>query len=422
MGKDHLLLSRPSSPSCPSGLSIASGFPPFVVSVTATTLFAQTHGDHAMPPLPRDVIERPLPLRRGIGVAHDAVSTRDPQAQAYYDQGLAYLQLIRVDRSRTLVPSGAEVRSRPGDRRRRPQLRLCRAERAGGSPSGDRSRAWARGGRERARSPSHRAARRSDGAPKTRLATSSGSPRTVRRSTPRWRRGRLTWSCWLLRGLAESTDPSERGQGSPSGSVRFFERAVTLAPTHFAAHHYLTHAFENAGRTSRRARAGRRVRADGAPGAARGHMLGHELRRAGRSPTRSTSSKRRIVSRARYLANEHVPAAHVWHYHHNLDLLATSSQYVGRVVKAEALFKQSFAIPSNCVEQEFNKREWPVFLRARGRANDALAAAGDMRGAPVAARERDRPRAGGRGRLALQAAASAAKDATRRSAVDAEVA
>src|SRR4029077_13072624 len=47
---------------------------------------------HAMPPLPREVIERPQPLRSGIGVAHDAVSTRDPQAQAYYDQGLAYLQ------------------------------------------------------------------------------------------------------------------------------------------------------------------------------------------------------------------------------------------------------------------------------------------------------------------------------------------
>src|SRR6267142_1507455 len=38
-----------------------------------------------------ELLERPLPLRMGIGAAHDAVSTSSPQAQAFYDQGLAYL-------------------------------------------------------------------------------------------------------------------------------------------------------------------------------------------------------------------------------------------------------------------------------------------------------------------------------------------
>ena len=42
---------------------------------------------------------------------------------------------------------------------------------------------------------------------------------------------------------------------------------------------------------------------------------------------------------------------------------------------AETLLKQSFAIPSTLVVQEFNKREWPVFLLARGRAKEALDAA-----------------------------------------------
>src|SRR5437764_1202574 len=59
----------------------------------------------------------------------------------------------------------------------------------------------------------------------------------------------------------------------------------------------------------------------------------------------------------------------------NLDLLATSFQYIGQMTKAEKLLKAAFAIPSTLIVQEFNKREWPVFLRANGRFDEALAAA-----------------------------------------------
>jgi tetratricopeptide (TPR) repeat protein len=45
---------------------------------------------------------------------------------------------------------------------------------------------------------------------------------------------------------------------------------------------------------------------------------------------------------------------------------------------AEALFKASFAIASPLMEQELNKREWPEFLRARGRTAEAVAAAKTM--------------------------------------------
>src|SRR6185295_13120894 len=53
---------------------------------------------------------------------------------------------------------------------------------------------------------------------------------------------------WLARGQAESPDPAERGQGSVAGSIRFYEKALALSSSHFAAHHYLTHAYENSGR------------------------------------------------------------------------------------------------------------------------------------------------------------------------------
>src|SRR5213593_4522039 len=55
-------------------------------------LFAQeSHSFHQIPSVPADLLQRPLPLRNGVGEAHDAVSTTVPQAQAFYDQGLAYL-------------------------------------------------------------------------------------------------------------------------------------------------------------------------------------------------------------------------------------------------------------------------------------------------------------------------------------------
>src|SRR5579885_2791420 len=43
-----------------------------------------------IPTVPRALLERPVARATGIGHAHDAVA-RSPSAQAFYDQGLAYL-------------------------------------------------------------------------------------------------------------------------------------------------------------------------------------------------------------------------------------------------------------------------------------------------------------------------------------------
>src|SRR5689334_7151835 len=54
---------------------------------------AQAPDAHAHTPssVPSDLLERPLTLRDGRGVVHESVSTASPQAQSFYDQGLAYL-------------------------------------------------------------------------------------------------------------------------------------------------------------------------------------------------------------------------------------------------------------------------------------------------------------------------------------------
>src|SRR5262249_47492653 len=149
---------------------------------------------------------------------------------------------------------------------------------------------------------------------------------------------------------------------------------LALAPDHFAAHHYLTHAYENTGRTADALVEGATY-AKMAPRVPHArHMYGHDLRRVGRIDEAIAEFVAADALETEYFAAEHVPAALDWHYQHNVDLLATSYQYVGQMKKAEALFRTSFAIPSSLVQQEFNKREWPVFLLARGRADEALEA------------------------------------------------
>src|SRR5205814_1204259 len=147
---------------------------------------------------------------------------------------------------------------------------------------------------------------------------------------------------WLARGIAESPDPADRGQGSPAGAARFFERALQLAPADCAPHHFLTHVFENTGRADA-ALAHAASYAGMAPAIPHArHMHGHELRRQRRIDEAIAEFEAADRLETEYVEREHVPAELDWHYHHNLDLLATSYQYVGRMAKAEALLKAGF--------------------------------------------------------------------------------
>src|SRR5262249_44822181 len=143
-------------------------------------------------------------------------------------------------------------------------------------------------------------------------------------------------------------------------------------------HHYLTHAYENSGRIEDSlAESATYARLAPEVPHAR-HMHGHSLRRIGRVDEAIEEFRAADALESAYFRDEGVGAAHDWHYQHNLDLLATTYQYVGQMKKAEPLLKTSFDIPSSLVVQEANKRAWTVFLRARGRAADALTAARTM--------------------------------------------
>jgi tetratricopeptide (TPR) repeat protein len=330
----------------------------------------------------RDVLrlaQQPVPMRAGIGSAHDPVSSALPKAQAFYDQGLAYLhsyvwleaarsfnEALRLDPQLAMAHLGlsiayVELNAAPAAR-----AALTRAQ-ALAATEHDRRHVAMRALQMAAEDAPHETAKLTayrtalDGA----LVTFPSDE-----------------ELWLQRGRAESPDPADRGQGSVAGSVPYYEKALALAPGHFAAHHYLTHAYENSGRVQEALTQGTTY-AKMAPAVPHArHMAGHNLRRAGRIEEAIAEFSAADALETAYFATEKIPVEYDWHYQHNLDLLATSYQYTGRMQKAEELFRRSFAISSSLLVQEFNKREWPVFLLARGRAQEALAAARTMAAHP----------------------------------------
>ena len=313
-----------------------------------------------------ELAARPVPLRQGIGAAHDAVSTSSTHAQAFYDQGLAYLhsyvwleaarsfnQALRLDANLAMAHLGLTIAFTELNAPAAARDALTRARAlAAKANAHDRTHIDARALQIAKNIPAYRAAL--DAA----LAKYPDDE-----------------ELWLARGQAESEDPEERGQGSVAGSIRFYEKALALAPAHFAAHHYLTHAYENT-RSFDEALTEGATYARMAPSVPHArHMHGHNLRRVGRVEEAIDEFRAADALEAEYFKSEAVSAEHDWHYQHNLDLLAASYQYLGQMKQAEPLFKTSFALASSLVVQELNKRAWTVFLRARGRVDEALAAA-----------------------------------------------
>lgn len=364
---------------------VVQGFPLFAfcglcLLLNSEFLILYSHSQHAghrVPVVPQELLERPVARRAGIGIAHDAVATTSAEAQAFYDQGLAYLhsfvwieaarsfhQALRSDPNLALAHVGLSYAyievNKPTEARQ--AIERARAVAAGNPrlPPHERHHIEAR--------TLQMAAEEAPG-DKTRLAAYRKALDIALAAFP----GDV--ELILKRGMAESADPADRGQGSVVASIPYFERALTIAPNHFGARHYLAHAYENSGRihealTNAAAFA---AQATAVPHAQ--HMHGHELRRAGR-PAEAAAQFEAADKRQRdYFVREKVAADLDWHHTHNLDLLATTYQYLGQMKKAEPLLKQSFGLPSNLLVQIINKREWPAFLLARNRPAEALEAA-----------------------------------------------
>ena len=328
--------------------------------------------------IPQELLERPVPLRTGIGSIHEQVSTSSREAQEFYDQGLAYLQsYVWIEAARSFHQA----------------LRY------------DPKLAMAYVGLSYAYSPIDFPAARTALEHSKTLALSESLPdREQRRIKIRELQLRAMTDTskverelafrdalddaiaaypedvifLLLRGVAQEPSPFADGQECQGGGAQFFERALAIDPENFAAHHFLTHCYENSGRV-----------ADAVPHALEyarlapdvphaQHMCGHVLRRADRMDEAIARFGKADELERAYFAREKISPSLDWHYAHNLNLLASSYQYVGKIGDAEKYFRAAAALPAYTDYDSFNRKDWPEFLLDRGRYPEALAAARQM--------------------------------------------
>src|SRR5438128_675324 len=206
-----------------------------------TVAFAQ-EDPHAMHMnvgwVPREILERPVALREGIGTIHEAVTTSSKEAQAFYDQGLAYLhsyvwieaarsfnQALRIDPKLMMAYIGlSRVYSNLNDdMAARAALSQAQALSANVTER-ERRRITIRG--------------------KQLEATAEPANRQKHLDYKKAIDDALAVDMndaelWLLRGNAEEPVASGRGQRGGAASIAFYEAALSRSPDNFAAHHYL---------------------------------------------------------------------------------------------------------------------------------------------------------------------------------------
>ncbi|HWX42548.1 MAG TPA: hypothetical protein VN345_15465 [Blastocatellia bacterium] len=329
--------------------------------------------------IPAEVLQRPVSLRTGIGSTHEKVTTssKDAQAldaQAFYDQGLAYLHsYVWIEAARSFNQS---LRLDP--RLAMAYVGLSRAY------SGLGSSILAVEAAQKAAS----LAQNSSPLEQLRIQLrtiqldamvnqSDAAKHTAYKKALDDALARYpdNVELWLLRGNAEEPSPGGTGQRGGESSISYYAKALALSPDNFAAHHYLTHSLENAGRIQEALQHGEAY-ARLAPAVPHAHhMYGHDLRRVGRIADAIAEFRKADELENAYYKAENILPEYDWHHEHNLDLLSTSYQYIGQMKTAEQLMRKSFELPSAQENLEFNKKEWPAFLLARGRAKEALAAA-----------------------------------------------
>jgi tetratricopeptide (TPR) repeat protein len=329
--------------------------------------------------VPREILERPLPLRQGIGVVHEKVTTSSPDAQAYYDQGVAYVhsfvwieaarsfnQALRLDPSLAMADLGLsdvyiglqdvhaaraafdKAQSLSGQlsaqEKARITIRARQLDYLDGN--GDMQKYFA-----------YRQAIADA------LAVDPGN----------------SW-LWILRGFADEGTPFGHGQGGHSDTVAFYDAALASAPDSFVPHHYLAHTFENMG-LAKLALEQSEIYVRLAPAIPHAHhMRGHDLRQLGRTDEAIQEFVKTNELENAYYKAENIPARYDWHHAHNLTLLAMSYQSLGQMKAAESAFREAYSMPAYSDLAEFNRRSWPEFLLDRGRPQEALEQSQDLIG------------------------------------------
>jgi tetratricopeptide (TPR) repeat protein len=338
----------------------------------------EAHGDGAsIGWVPREILQRPVTLRDGIGKINDPVTTSSPEAQRFYNQGLAYLHsYVWIEAARSCNQA---LRLDP----KLALAHLCLS----GAYSGLEDQAAAQAAVDRAQS----------------LAGALSEREQLRVSLRAKQMGAITdilnsakhqaykkaldealtkypgdAELWLLRGNAEEATAAGRGQRGLVGAIAYYQAALAVSPSNPAAEHYLVHAYETIGHPAEAVKHGEIYAGlcSSIPHAQ--HMYGHDLRLVGRIDEAIAQFRKADDLETAYYKDQQIPARYDWHRIHNLDLMAGSYEFKGQIAQTEELLRQFFALPANDGLWASYQSDWPRFLLSHGRYKEALAAAGDM--------------------------------------------
>ena len=334
-----------------------------------------------------EVMQRPLALTGAAGKLHQKVSTRSPEAQAYYDQGLAYLHsYVWVEAARSFHEA----------LRRDPDLAMAHLGLAraciGATAYQDAF--------DHLRKASQLAAEGKTTAVEAKwielgeqqLEALFAAPQERTRKQTAYKRAADELivmdsenpHAWVLRGNAEEADPAAgRGQGGGVGAVAYYEAALKRDPDHFGAHHYLVHSYENLGLYEKSAEHAGRY-ADAVPGVAHAqHMYGHVLPRLGRWEKALEQFQKADRLHREYFAAGVAPVEE-WHHGHNLQVMGAVELRLRHDSRAEALFEEAFYLKVRSVRDGRFTDPWLLYLLLRGRYQETLEAAAEAEERPLA--------------------------------------
>ncbi|HEU5135891.1 MAG TPA: hypothetical protein VFU13_12150 [Steroidobacteraceae bacterium] len=324
--------------------------------------------------VPQEILVRPVPLRAATGNSADVVTSASDEARAYYLQGLNYLhgyawiegarsfnQAIRLDPGFAMAHWGLSRIYSGLDDHENAVIQAKRASELGKAATPREQR---------------RIALRLQQLDAIADLDNAALHAAYKQAIDRALVADIgDVELWLIRGNAEEPTAAGRGQRGGVASTAFYQEALRAAADNGAAHHYLTHSYENFNQIARALGHGEvyaRI-ASAIPHAH--HMWGHDLRRVGRLDEAIAAFNRTNDLEKAYYAAEKIPAEMDWHHVHNLDLLATSYEHKGQMRRAEALLREAAAVKPITEYQAYNQKSLTVFLLGRQRWREALAGA-----------------------------------------------
>src|SRR5215471_11620544 len=327
--------------------------------------------------VPREILQRSVPLREGIGKINDPVTTSSPEAQALYNQGVTYLHsYVWIEAARSCNQA---LRSDP----KLAMAYICLSRAYSGLEDQTAAQAAVQSAKFLAGNVSQREqlriALRAQQLEAINDIQNAGKHEVYKKAIDE----ALTkypddTELWLLRGNAEEPTAAGRGQRGLVGAVAYYQAALAVSPANPAAEHYLVHAFESIGHPEEAVKHGE-IYARLCPSVPHAqHMYGHDLRILGRSDEAIAQFRKADALELSYYESEKIPARYDWHRIHNLDLMAGSYEFKGQVKQAEQILQEFFSLPANDGLWASYQADWPRFLISRGRYAEALSAAGQM--------------------------------------------